>query len=244
MVSSRRQQGFTLIELVTVIIILGILAAGASSFLQFSARIFAETSDRDELISSARFAIERLNREIRNAVPNSAEVAGGCLTFTPILASTIYIDIPVAPEAGEDTISVIPFDKSNFASATRVVVYPLAESDLDNASDKNHPFLALDDSAGDTNPWALSFASDVLFETDSPTKRIYFYNTQVSYCINGTELNRNNVLMAQHLDNANSGFVVEDATLQRNAYVQVTLGFDLNSEQVSFTNEIQMPNVP
>ncbi|MDG1750525.1 MAG: type II secretion system protein, partial [Thalassotalea sp.] len=64
-----KHKGFTLIELVTVIVILGVLAVGISSFLQFGTRIFSETSARDELISSARFSVERINREVRHALP-------------------------------------------------------------------------------------------------------------------------------------------------------------------------------
>ena len=60
-----KQQGFTLIELVTTIVILGVLAVGASSFLRFGSQIFIDAIDRDEIISSARFSLVRLNRELR-----------------------------------------------------------------------------------------------------------------------------------------------------------------------------------
>ena len=89
-------KGFTLIELVTVIVLLGIMATGIGGFITLSTQTFVNVSERDELLASARFAIERLNREVSNAVPNSIRIATDidsnrqCLEFMPIQASTSY----------------------------------------------------------------------------------------------------------------------------------------------------------
>jgi MSHA biogenesis protein MshO len=60
--------GFTLIELVMVILLLGILAAGVTSFIGLSTQTYLNVTERDEIISTARFALERLNREVRNSL--------------------------------------------------------------------------------------------------------------------------------------------------------------------------------
>ncbi|WP_206485139.1 type II secretion system protein [Thalassotalea sp. G2M2-11] len=264
---SRQVKGFTLIEMVTVIIILGVLSVGISSFLQFGARIFSETSERDELISAARFAVERLNREVRNAAPNSIEVDNSsgfdCLTFIPIAANTIYLDLPVSPESANNQVELIPFNKDNFSMASRVVVYPISPADYLPASDKNHEFSVLDDSAVAPAPWTLSFSSPKLFATDSPTKRFYFYGDNVSYCVEGKELVRyqndiSRTLMAENLanyldengnaytnsDDVVAAFEVISASQTRNATALIRLVFALNNEQVAFNNEVQIPNVP
>jgi MSHA biogenesis protein MshO len=256
--SYKYQSGFTLVELVTVIVILGILAVGMSNFLQFGSRIFAEASGRDELVSSARFAIERLNREVRHAVPNSVNVdnAGNCLSFFPTIASTVYIDIPVSPEADSDEITIIPFDDNSVALANNVIVYPLTVGDFTPSTNtKYHPFtLPIDKTA---TPWVLSFASPVSFASDSPTQRIFFYGNSVSYCVVGTQLIRssagNSSLMADDILNYYNmnniaAFEVTEASQTRNATIQVRLLFGVNGEdsgeQVTFNNEIQVPNVP
>jgi len=235
--------GFTLIEMVTVIIILGVLAVGISSFLQFGTRIYAEATLRDQIISSARFSIERLNRELRHATPNSIQVSGSCLSFTPIVTSSIYIDIPVSPEPSTNTFEVVPFDATNIVDATKVIVYPLGISDFDVSSNKNHAFTAVDQSV---TPWIVNFSSGIQFELDSPTQKLFFIGGDVSYCVNSEKLIRNDgvnsVLMAE--DISAHTFEVNEASLQRNAFVQVHFTFSKSNETITFTNEIQVPNVP
>ena len=50
-----RHKGFTLVELVTVIIVLGIVSIGVTSFIRSGVQIFNDVSERDELLSQSRF---------------------------------------------------------------------------------------------------------------------------------------------------------------------------------------------
>lgn len=244
------QKGFTLIEMVTVIVILGVLAVGTSSFLKFGTRIYAETGIREQILSSARFAIERLNREIRHAVPNSIYVdtsgAKNCLVFRPIIESIIYTEIPVSPEASSNTISVLALNNMP-ADSWEAIVYPLSTDDVYlSGNNKTHGVKRVTSSVSDV--WEIELDSAVQFAADSPTKKIFFTNETVSYCKTGHLLTRNNILMARNLAdelayNAEV-FEVLEATLTRNSMVQIHLKFEQAGEEVSFKNEIQIPNVP
>ena len=246
----KKSSGFTLIEMIVVIIILGVLAAGISTFISLSTKIYTEATDRDQLVSSARFAIERLNREVRDALPNSLVVSGRCLMFSPIVASAIYTDIPVSPEAARKTIDVIEFDEPSNISNLSVIVYPLTPDDVYVDIGKLYPVTGIEPgpTAGE-RVITLDVADNVQFSEDSPTQRLYFINGSVEYCIQNDTLLRSdslslNILMAQNISVVSSSFEVLAATLQRNAMVRTHFQFEKNSEVITFTNEIQVLNVP
>jgi len=246
-VMSNKSSGFTLIELITVIVILGVLATAISSFIKLATQIYSETTARDQLVSSARFAIERLNREVRNALPNSLRLTDSdqCLEFTPIIESTTYTDIPVAPEGSSNTVDVIEFDKL-FAGTLNtnwsVVVYPLNDDDVYGSNNK---VFAVSSIGPPNDKRVITLDNSVLFAEDSPTQRLYFINEseRVKYCLQNNSLFRNGILMAQDIHNT-SPFDIQPATLQRNAMVDIHFMFEKNNETVTFNNEIQVLNVP
>jgi len=242
----KKSSGFTLIEMIVVIIILGVLAGAISTFVSLSTQIYTEATAREQLVSSARFAIERLNREVRNALPNSLIVTGKCLKFTPILESTIYTNIPVAPEGSSNQITVIRFDES-FNNNWSAIVYPLNPNDVyDNNSGKVHDVEHIVDDTLDEWVIVINDGTATHFTEDSPTQRLYFINENetVEYCLQGENLRRNGILMAQDISDASSSFEVQAATLQRNGMVRTHFQFEKNSEVITFTNEIQVLNVP
>mgnify|MGYP000326952600 CR=1 FL=1 len=267
------EKGFTLVELVTVIIVLGVLAAGVSSFLKFGSQIFVEANSRDQLISSARFAVERLNREIRSAVPNSirtqnsADESIKCIEFMPFVASASYLDIPVAPEPNSNQISVVAFDDSDFGTDLSAVVYATSPNDVYSGASNHIVELANTAINKAGNVWGITLSSSTRFASDSPTSRVYFIEQATSFCIDASgEMRRfsgyttdasgiptpyaNGVLMAENIlfQDENSDdidfFTVSQATLQRNGQVIVFLQFGSNEERISFNNEVQVPNVP
>lgn len=70
----RRARGYTLIETVVVVVIVGILAAGASAFIVRSVEGYTDVSRRAALVEAAESALRRMARDLHRALPNSVRI--------------------------------------------------------------------------------------------------------------------------------------------------------------------------
>ena len=88
------QRGFSLVEMVMVIVITGIVAAITAAFVQKPLQAYFETSERAALSDVADLALRKMQRDIRRALPNSVRTTstGGnvYLELIPTLAAGRY----------------------------------------------------------------------------------------------------------------------------------------------------------
>ncbi|MDU0113715.1 type II secretion system protein [Psychrosphaera aquimarina] len=190
-----KPQGFSLIELVAVIVILGVLATASVRFIVFGTQIYVEANDRQVVLSKSRFAIERMTREIRGAIPNSVRVSSSesCIEFTPIKASGAYRDdidsvaAPVSPETGNN-MDVIGW-LGDYQTGDRVYIYPTSSSDIYNSSSDKMGILGdpLDSGAlpytGISPQLNITFNPDPNFTEHSPKRRYYTADSSINYCL-------------------------------------------------------------
>jgi prepilin-type N-terminal cleavage/methylation domain-containing protein len=71
------QRGFTLIEVVVVMVILSIVSAVGLHFLASSARVYAMSINQKILLDEAKLALERMSRDIRDARSVTSPASGG-----------------------------------------------------------------------------------------------------------------------------------------------------------------------
>ncbi|WP_210398010.1 prepilin-type N-terminal cleavage/methylation domain-containing protein [Motiliproteus sediminis] len=190
----RIQAGFTLVELVVVIVVLGILAFGTVSFITSSSQNYQQVAVGDRLGSSARIIIDKVSRELRGALPNSVRASsdGRCIEWVPVAAAGTYLELA---RGAQTSMPVIPlFEEPALpSSGARVSVYPINTASTYAAGGppaitNSMAELAISVTNPATNASAalLSFASAPGFGQDSPQRRWYLVGQPASFCaLNG-----------------------------------------------------------
>lgn len=268
-----KSAGFTLIELIMVIVILAIMGTVSVKFISNSARGLVDTGERQALASSATIAVEKVLREVRRALPNSLRVfddgANKCLELVPILYSSVYLSVPTASAA--TSFKSIQFVNAVGGESGYVAVYPSSPESVYDANKAVSSMTAVASTVGavgsaDENLQTITFTggASYRFPTDSPKKRFYLVSQPISFCNDGSGRlwryqnygfypNENNipfasadkVLIADSLQNLEFNYSL--AQLQRNAVVRMSVTIvrpNDASELINVSQEVQLRNVP
>lgn len=84
----RRQRGFTLVEMVVAMVVIGIVAGMLAVFIGLPVRSYMDTAARVELADIADTATRRIARDVRLALPNSVRVGGNGAYLELLLTKT------------------------------------------------------------------------------------------------------------------------------------------------------------
>lgn len=165
-IAPRSSKGFTLVEMIMVIVITGILGGMVAMFLKAPIQQYLDVARRAELTDIADTALRRLARDIRMAVPNSVRVAGcgatPCVEFLPARDGGRYRANALGGAGGCAAVAGnTGGDALNFAAADscfEIVGPPMAFAAGDQIvigstqSDGNPPYVAT--AAGIRRPYA------------------------------------------------------------------------------------------
>lgn len=183
------QSGFTLVELVLVIVLLGIIGAASTRFVRQGVEIYSDSVVRDNLQQQGRFAVERVSRELRNALPGSVRVGGSagstqCIEFMPVKAASSYLE-PAAGSA-RTTLEAVDFSYS-FSGGDLLAIYPIDTASVYGPSAVLASLSNVSSLAG--NRQQLQFSS-FTFPYESPTQRLFIVDQPVSFCVVDNALTR------------------------------------------------------
>lgn len=201
----QNQSGFSLVELIIVIVISGILASMTASVLQLPIKAYVDSARRATLTDAAESTIRRMQRDIRRALPNSIRISPdqSTLELLHIVDGGRYrstTNNTVSPPTGNildftlaDTSADVLGSLANFTDISlgtdRLVIYPLNSTGSNPYAGDNTTALLAGSTASLLNFTAFQFP------LKSPEQRFFIIDTPITYgCDTSAALARGRVL--------------------------------------------------
>ena len=257
-----RRSGFTLVELVIVIVLLAIVATISVRFVSLSTGGAIDTGARQQRAFAGVVISEQISRALREALPTSVRTNGSCIEWMPVVAASNYLNLPRG--ANPDSFDAVALPGGVSASG-RIVVYSYG-GDLYDPSSPG-PISPPATVASGSSPVTVTFDGGAThrFNTNSPRKRFYVVSPPVTLCQVGRFLYRytgygiqNSIaaslpssmpdreVLAATLQAGSVNFEVTPPTLQRGAVVefQFVLEDADSGETMNIRQEVQIRNVP
>jgi MSHA biogenesis protein MshO len=259
----KKNHGFTLVESVVVIVLLGITAVTFTTMITGAMRGYLDTANRQDSAAIARIALDRMGRELREAMPLSIRVSGDgkCVQFLPINTSFVYATL-TAGNAAVQVIEPLPGYSAPIGTFY-AAVYPLNTTELYSLQAMKS--VTINGVASGLRSLTLASAFTSPYPRSGPGQRLYIVGRPVSFCITaGGQLSRlvNDVagtqpstalvaetaLLVDKVDYANSFFTNSASTWQNNSLIKIVLAIknpsaQYNNETLSLDHEVWVRNV-
>ncbi|MBW3696514.1 prepilin-type N-terminal cleavage/methylation domain-containing protein [Vibrio sp. T187] len=261
-------RGFTLIEMIVSLTLLGILSLGLMNFGVSSSTLYVESKHRISALEEARFVLTRFQRELANSVPLSARTLndGRCLEYLSLEYVAEYNPDSIELDVGVLNTSIglmhpisdeLDVCTARSDSPCLIAIYPSSSEDLYLGSDVNSQIYSLNR----VESGAIIINEPILTRPFSPSNRMFVYLPEANqFCIEDSEVQyyRNYALdsAGEGLNNQQashtfaSGVVEEqsffnlgvDSTYSNTASIQFSLSVNNSSEFVEFIQNAQILN--
>jgi len=267
---STPQRGFTLIEMVIVITMLGALLALGGVFIIQPFQAYQDVARRARLVDVAETAMMRMTRETRMALPNSVRITSDgsryALEFLATATGGRYRQQVDATGAGDPLDRTLAADSFDVLGGLQGAVTPGMQLVIYNTGDLGLDAYTGDNSAPITAVGAASLSFDKgsapAFPADSPQARFYVVTGPVSfvcdastgklwryanYGIQSTQSTQPvsaGALLADNVSNCDTAFTYHDGGGSRNGLVTFRLTITEDGETVSLLQQAHVLNIP
>jgi MSHA biogenesis protein MshO len=210
--------GFSLVELIVVIVITGIIASVVGLFITGPIQGFLDLSRRAGLVDSAQLALTRMGRDLRGALPNSVRVSGDAIELLLTADGDRYrVEGPgtaadrlqlTAADGSFNTLAAlsppdpVPPVGTPYGVRGALAIYPLQQAGANPYSLADGVMTAFGDitvtpvTHGAATEYQVSLTAGASppgaqrFPFDSPTRRVYLVEGPVTYHCNPPQLLR------------------------------------------------------
>ena len=191
-----RSRGFTLVELIATMVILGIISVMTSKFIVNGFSFYVDATNIQKISTTANFVAEKMEKLIENSVPNSISI-----TFVPIKGALGYTYIPKNPLSAFDSEPVLyavttAFDSSNIKKDAYVA--------FNNYGSNEEYYKVLNVTVnGNVTAVKIEAPSSKKFTPGSERGRLYFVDGQNRYIT--VKLENSQLVIIEHNGNEATG---------------------------------------
>ncbi|MBB6522353.1 PulJ/GspJ family protein [Pseudoteredinibacter isoporae] len=255
---SRAQAGFTLVELIAVVVIVAVIGSlGSSYFLQFLESQKA-IQERIDLFSRSRLAVNLMARELENALPSSvrATAGGQCVEFIPVVGGGLLEDETATSAngaSGSSTLDLLAYSVDR-GSANFIVAGGVNSADVFSGA----ALAALASPIGvGQGGGTINLASATVFAQSASSRRVYFVSGSKAFCvfqgalyeyssasISATGFVPTAVGTLVDHEISSGGFAVQSGAQNNGAQLNVDLVFGQGGAQFPSNDRIYIRNVP
>lgn len=193
-IQGTQEQGFTLIELIIVIVITAIIAVGSTQFIVNSAQGLQDVSRRATLASTLTTSIAKIEGHLQSSLSGSIRIKGGasgqCLEMVPVHASAFYLQAPI--NRASDQLSIIAPArkivgmKAYIATDQHLSIY----DQLTSTSTALSGVVSAQQKTDNIDIQQITLAKAHRFAGNSRQHVVRFVHRALSYCIEGDKLFR------------------------------------------------------
>lgn len=262
------QRGFTLVEIIVVILVVGIIGGLGAQFITQPAESYVAQTRRAQLVDSAEMALRRMQRDIRLALPNSLRVTGSNHYLEMLLTSDGGRYRAESGGAGTDilnfSIADSSFDVLGNLRAVPATGSGIAIYNLTASGGSGNAYLSPADNmsqvaAGSTSSH-LILNPPFAYPRPSPYQRFFVVEGPVTYACEAGELRRysgytsgavqpappagGNDLVTDFVDVAACDFQYTPGVSQRAGLVTLRLTLADAGETVTLLHQVHVVNAP